>query len=65
MANDGTIHIKLVRSPIGTKERVRQTLKGLGLGKVGSSRKLRATPAVLGMIRRVSHLVEEIKEQAG
>ena len=31
-----TIHIKLVRSPIGTKIRVRQTLKGLGLGKLGS-----------------------------
>jgi ribosomal protein L30 len=41
---------------------VRQTLKGLGLGKVGSSRKLQKTPQVLGMIRRVSHLVDEVKE---
>jgi large subunit ribosomal protein L30 len=57
---DDTIHIRLARSPIGTKQRVRDTLKGLGLGKVGSSRKLRRTPQVLGMIRRVSHLVEEI-----
>ena len=57
-----TIHIKLVRSPIGTKQRVRQTLKGLGLGKVGSSKKLQRTPQVLGMIRRVSHLVVEITE---
>jgi large subunit ribosomal protein L30 len=57
-----TIHIKLVHSPIGTKQRVRQTLKGLGLGKVGSSRKLQKTPQVLGMIRRVSHLVDEVKE---
>ena len=56
------IYIKLARSPIGTKQRVRQTLKGLGLGKVGSSKKLQRTPAVLGMIRRVSHLVDEIKE---
>ncbi len=56
------IHVKLVRSPIGTKERVRQTLKGLGLGKVGSSRKLVRTPAVEGMIRRVNHLVQEIKD---
>ncbi len=59
---DGTIHIKLVRSPIGTTQRVRQTLKGLGLGKVGSSKKLQRTPAVLGMIRRVSHLVDEVTE---
>jgi large subunit ribosomal protein L30 len=56
------IHIRLARSPIGTQQRVRQTLKGLGLGKVGSSRKLLRTPQVLGMIRRVSHLIDEIKE---
>jgi len=59
---DGTIHIKLVRSPIGTNDRVRQTVKGLGLGKVGSTRKLKITPSVLGMLRRVQHLVHEVKE---
>jgi large subunit ribosomal protein L30 len=56
------IRIKLVRSPIGTKRRVRQTLRGLGLGKVGHSSRLQRTSQVLGMIRRVSHLVEEIKD---
>ncbi len=58
----GTIQLKLVRSPIGTTRRVRETLKGLGLGKVGSSRVLRATPEVIGMVRRVAHLVAEVKE---
>jgi large subunit ribosomal protein L30 len=57
-----TIHIKLVRSPIGTKIRVRETLRGLGLGKVGSTRVLKVTPEVLGMLRRVAHLVDEVKE---
>lgn len=57
-----TVHVKLIHSPIGTTQRVRQTLKGLGLGKVGSSRKLQKTPQVLGMIRRVVHLVDEVKE---
>ena len=57
-----TIRIKLVRSPIGTKARVRETLKGLGLGKVGSSRTLERTPAVAGMLRRVPHLVAEVKD---
>jgi len=57
-----TIHIKLVRSPIRTKIRVRETLKGLGLGKVGSTRVLKVTPEVLGMLRRVAHLVDEVKE---
>ena len=56
MAN--TIHIMLVRSPIGTTRRVRQTLKGLGLGKLGSRKELQKTPQVLGMLRRVSHLVD-------
>jgi large subunit ribosomal protein L30 len=59
---DQTIKIKLVRSPIGTTQRVRQTLKGLGLGKLGSSRTLKLTPPVAGMLRRVSHLVDEVKE---
>jgi large subunit ribosomal protein L30 len=51
------IRVTLVRSPIGTKERVRQTLRGLGLGKVGSSHILKRTPEVEGMLRRVPHLV--------
>jgi large subunit ribosomal protein L30 len=54
------VRVKLVRSPIGTTERVRQTLKGLGLGKVGSSRTLQRTAAIVGMIRRVPHLVSEV-----
>ena len=64
---EDTIHIKLVRSPIGTKQRVRETLRGLGLGKVGSTSELKATPEVLGMLRRVNHLVYEIpdRETAG
>ncbi|MGH7838828.1 MAG: 50S ribosomal protein L30 [Candidatus Binataceae bacterium] len=55
-----TIRVKLVRSPIGTTERVRNTLKGLGLGKVGSVRTLKRTAAIVGMVRRVPHLVAEI-----
>jgi large subunit ribosomal protein L30 len=59
---DETIRVKLVRSPIGTTDRVRQTIKGLGLGKLNTVRTLKRTPAVLGMIRRVPHLVVEVKE---
>jgi large subunit ribosomal protein L30 len=59
---DTTIHVKLVRSAIGTKIRVRETLKGLGLRKLGSSRVLKVTPEVLGMLRKVAHLVDEVKE---
>ena len=53
-----TIRVKLVRSPISTTTRVRETVKGLGLSKVGSERELKRTPEVDGMIRRIKHLVE-------
>jgi large subunit ribosomal protein L30 len=53
-----TIRVKLVRSPISTTTRVRQTVKGLGLGRIGSERELKRTPEVDGMIRRIKHLVE-------
>ncbi|MGH8011268.1 MAG: 50S ribosomal protein L30 [Candidatus Binataceae bacterium] len=57
-----TIRVKLVRSPIGTNQRVRLTVKGLGLTRVGSSRTLKRSAAVLGMLRRLPHLVVEVKE---
>ena len=53
-----TIRVKLVKSPIGTNTRVRETVKGLGLRKLGSERELKRTPAIEGMIRRLKHLVE-------
>jgi large subunit ribosomal protein L30 len=56
------IRIKLVHSPIGTNQRVRQTLKGLGLRRVGSESELMRSPSVDGMLRRVSHLVAEVKK---
>lgn len=52
-----TIRVKLVRSPIGTTTRVRETVKGLGLRKVGSESEIKRTPAVEGMIKRLKHLV--------
>ena len=57
-----SIRVKLVRSPIGTNQRVRQTLKGLGLRRVGSERELVRNPSVDGMLRRVAHLVAEVKK---
>ena len=56
------IRVKLIRSPISTTRRVRETVKGLGLGKVGSERELKRSPAVEGMIKRLKHLVVELKD---
>ncbi|GAA5236919.1 50S ribosomal protein L30 [Verticiella sediminum] len=51
------VKVTLVRSPIGTRESHRATVRGLGLGKMNSSRVLVDTPEVRGMIRKVSYLV--------
>jgi len=56
------IKVKLVKSPIGTTERIRQTVKGLGLARIGSERELERTPQVEGMLRRVAHLVKEVRD---
>lgn len=52
------IKITLVKSPIDRPERQKLTLKALGLGKTNSSKELEASPQVLGMVRKVEHLVE-------
>ena len=58
----GKIKIRLVRSTIGALPKQRATVRSLGLRKIGSCKEQEATPAVLGMVKRVSHLVsvEEI-----
>ena len=53
-----TLKVKLVKSPIGTKESHRATVRGLGLRKLNSERELEDTPAVRGMINKVSYLVK-------
>ncbi|MEY3654740.1 MAG: 50S ribosomal protein L30 [Betaproteobacteria bacterium] len=53
-----TVKIKLVRSPIGTKESHRATVRGLGLRKINSVSELQDTPAVRGMINKISYLVQ-------
>jgi large subunit ribosomal protein L30 len=51
------IKVTLVRSTIGTKQAHRDTVRGLGLRRVNSSRVLVDTPEVRGMIRKVDYLV--------
>ncbi|MDR1466022.1 MAG: 50S ribosomal protein L30 [Treponema sp.] len=57
------IRVRLVHSTIGMKPKQQATVRCLGLRKIGSSREYKAIPAILGMIRIVSHLitVEEVK----
>jgi large subunit ribosomal protein L30 len=58
MADKKTVKIKLVKSPIGTKQSHRDTVRGLGLRKLNSESTLEDTPAVRGMINKVSYLVK-------
>lgn len=56
-AKTATVTVTQVRSPIGRPADQRATLIGLGLNKLHRTRRLEDTPAVRGMIARVSHLV--------
>jgi large subunit ribosomal protein L30 len=58
MSEKKTLTVKLVRSPIGCKASHRATVVGLGLRKMNSQSVLEDTPAVRGMINKVSYLVK-------
>ncbi|MDR2397511.1 MAG: 50S ribosomal protein L30 [Spirochaetaceae bacterium] len=51
------IIIRLVRSTIGVLPKQRATVRSLGLRKIGSTVEQEASPAILGMVKVVSHLV--------
>ncbi len=52
------LKVTLVRSGINRPEVQKQTIRGLGLTRLHRSVVLRDTPAIRGMIRKVSHLVK-------
>ncbi len=52
------VRIRLVRSTIGCQPSHRRTVEALGLRRRGAVVEKAATPAVLGMVRAVSHLLE-------
>jgi large subunit ribosomal protein L30 len=56
-----TIKIKQVKSGIDRPERQKRTLRALGFTKMNQTIEKEATPQILGMIHKVSHLVTVIK----
>ena len=58
-----TIVVKQIGSPIRRPQKQRQTLIGLGLNKMHKTRELEDTPAVRGMVNKISHLVAIIEEK--
>jgi large subunit ribosomal protein L30 len=57
MAKKKTVKVTLVRSPIGTLPKHRLCLKGLGLRRMRQSVEVEDTPAVRGMINKVSYML--------
>lgn len=57
------IKITQYKSGIDRSERQKRTLTALGLRKINHSVELEASPQVLGMVKKVAHLVkvEEVK----
>jgi large subunit ribosomal protein L30 len=56
------VRITQVRSAINRPARQKKTLIALGLKKLHQTKEFEATPAILGMIEKIKHLlkVEEI-----
>lgn len=51
------IRITQIKSIIDRSERQKRTIKALGLRKINHSVELEATPSIIGMVRKVNHLV--------
>ncbi len=62
MTASGRIRIKQVRSEIGYAERQRATLRGLGVRRLHRVVMVEDTPAIRGMIDKVSHLVVVLED---
>lgn len=58
----GTIKIKLVRSPICTPEKHKAIVRSLGLHKINRVVERPDTPAFRGMVAKVPHLLAIVKD---
>ena len=56
------IIVKQVKSVIGRPSAQRKVVAALGLGRIGKTREMEDTPAVRGMVAKVSHLVEVVEK---
>lgn len=51
------IKITQIKSVIDRSEKQKRTMQALGLSKMNQTVELEATPAIIGMVRKVNHLV--------
>ncbi len=52
------IKVTLVKSGIGKQKKIRQTIRGLGLTRLHKTVELENTPAIRGMINKISYMVK-------
>ncbi len=57
-SGNGKIRITLVKSPIGYSREQKDTLKALGLKRLWQTVEKDKSPTILGMVKKVSHLVK-------
>jgi large subunit ribosomal protein L30 len=57
------IKVTQVRSVIDRPERQKRTMVALGLNKMNASVEVEATPQILGMVRKVNHLIKVVELQ--
>jgi large subunit ribosomal protein L30 len=58
-----TIVVEQIASSARRPAVQRQTLTGLGLGRIRRTRELEDTPAVRGMVNAIPHLVRIVEER--
>lgn len=51
------IKITQIKSVIDRSEKQKRTMQALGLSKMNQTVEVEATPAIIGMVRKVNHLV--------
>ena len=58
----GKLKITQVKSTIKRTQKQKDTIKSLGLGRINKVVEKEATPQIIGMVKKVSHLinVEEV-----
>jgi large subunit ribosomal protein L30 len=62
MTNDlkkmAKIKVTQIKSGIDRSERQKLTLQALGLNRLNATKEIEATPQILGMVKKVNHLVK-------
>ncbi len=57
MAKSKTVKVTLVRSPIGSQPKHKLCLQGLGIRRMHQTVEVEDTPAVRGMINKISYML--------